>query len=169
MSNGKEIMKKRSLRTVFMLNAMFVASVGVLMIVIYLFYEVLVYNNVFVGFLGIWLGVLGLDLAVINLLYLEKNAPRSPITAMRHFIIKKVQYAKTMAYIFTAIGVFIGSFVLTMYRAATSGLIKVPAPITSQEVVPTLLLLISLPLLAYAIKREARKVIQLETENVTVA
>jgi len=169
MSDGKEIMKKRSLKTVLKLNALFVALVGVLVILIYLFYEVLLYNNAFMGFLGIWFGVLGLNLAVINLLYLEKHAPRSLNTAMRHLVIKKVQYAKTMTYIFTAIGVFMGSFVLAMYRASASGLIKVPAPITSQEIVPTLLLLISFPLLAYAIKREAEKVIQLEMENLTGA
>jgi len=167
MSEEKKVPKKKPLKDVIKLSAPLIPILGILAIIIYLFYRLLLYNNIFSGFLGIWLGVLELNIDVTYILYLEKNASRGPITRSRYLVIMSVQYAKTLVYILTAIDIFVGGFLLVMYGAATSGLTKIPAPITSWEAIVILLLLIPLPLLAHVTKREAEKVIRLETESAT--
>ena len=166
MSDRKKILKKKLLKEVIKLIAPLFLIVGIFVGVIYL-----PSNNIFMAFLSLWLVALDLNLIAIYYLYLEKDDLQSPITKRRLDAIKKVKLATVIAYIFTAIGIFGGSLLLALYliylRAIASGLTKVSAPITSQQVILTLLLLILLPLPAYVVKRETKKAIQLGMENVT--
>mgnify|MGYP001770614055 FL=1 len=171
MSDRKKISKKKLMKEAVKLIAPLIPILGILMIIAYLSYRWLLYNNMFTAFLDLWFIVLELDLDVSYILYLEKHSPQGPITETRSSIVKAVQVAKIAVYLTTATGIFAGSFLLIAYfvfqRAATSGLAKALAPISSQEAIVTSLLLVSLPLLAYVTKREAEKVIQIEMENAT--
>jgi len=161
MSDRKKVAKKKQPKIAIKLIAPSIPILGIAVIMVYLAYRYLFYNNVFTAFLGLWLAVLGFNLIVLYIKYLGKYGLWCSSAEMRLLATKTVQYAKIMAYIFTAVGVFAGSFLLAVYKVATSGLIKVPAPLTPQEAIVTLLLLVSFPLLAYVMKREAEKVTRL--------
>ena len=156
--------RKKLLKEIIKLIAPLFLIVGILVGVIYL-----PCNNVFMGFLALWLSVLDFNLIALYAVYLEKDDLQSPITKRRLGAIKKVKLATAIADIFTAIGIFGGSLLLALYliylRAVASGLTKVSAPITSQEAILTLLLLILLPLPAYVVKRETKKAIRQGMEN----
>jgi len=164
MSDRKKISKKKLLKEAIKLIAPLVPILGITVGVIYL-----PYNNSFMAFLGSWLSALDLNLIAIYYLYLWKDDLRSPITKRRLDAIKKVKLATTIAHIFTAIDIFAGGLLLALYliylRDVASGLTKVSAPITLQEAILTLLLLILLPLPAYIVKRETKKAIRLGMEN----
>ena len=130
------------------------------------------YNNIFMVFLGLWLAVLGLDLMMIQFIYIIYNAKdglRSPNPKRRRYAIKTMKLMAAVAYIITAIGIFEGGRILASYliylRAVASGLTKVSAPMTSQEAILILLLLVTLPIPAYIVRRETEKVIRLGMEN----
>ncbi|MFP3265777.1 MAG: hypothetical protein RXO54_08105 [Acidilobus sp.] len=171
MSDRKKVAKKKQPKIVIKLIAPLIPILGILAGFAYLLYEYIhFYNdNEFIAFLGLWLVALEFNLIVLYIKYLGKYGLWSSDVETRFLATKAVRFAKIMVYIFTAVGVFAGSFLLVVYKAATSGLNKVPAPLTSQEAALTLLLLILLPLLAYAVKKETEKAIRLGKESVTSA
>jgi len=174
MSDGKEISKKRLLKELIKLFAPLILILGIFAGIVYLCITYLPYsNNVFMMSLGLWLAALDGDLSALYVAYLAKGDLRSPITELRLKAIRDVMLTTTMAYIFTAIYIVVGSLVLITYliylRAVASGLTKIPAFLTSQQAILLLLLLIVLLPLVYVVKRETEKVIRLGTENVMIA
>jgi len=168
-SDRKNI-SKRKMKETFKLIAPSFPILAIFVGILYLYVKYPPFSSsLFIVFFGFWLGVLDASLIVIYYLYLAKQPPRSSTTESKLIAVKDTLMAKTMTYILIAIGIFVGSFLLVMYGVTTIGLIKAPAPITSQEAVPTLLMVVSLPSLAYVTKRAAEKAIQLEMENATDA
>jgi len=173
MSDRKEISKKKPLKEVIKLFALFAPLIPILGIyvgIVYLCFTYLPYNgNVFMVFLILWLTALDLNLIVLYAVYLKGDL-RSSITELRLKAIKQVKLMTTMAHIFTAISIIGGGLVLASYfiylRATASGLTKISTPPTSQQVILTLLLLIMLLPLVYVVKRETKKAIRLGMENV---
>ena len=174
MSDRKEISKKKPLKEVIKLFALFAPLIPILGIyvgIVYLCFTYLPYNgNVFMVFLILWLTALDLNLIALYAVYLAKGDLRSSITELRLKAIKQVKLMTTMAHIFTAISIIGGGLVLASYfiylRASASGLTKISTPPTSQQVILTLLLLIMLLPLVYVVKRETKKAIRLGMENV---
>jgi hypothetical protein len=168
MSDDKVIPKMRLSKEDIKLVALMAATVGIAVGV-----PRLPYNNIFMVFLGLWLDVLGLDLMLIQFIYVGKVGLRSPNPKRRRHAVKAAKLMVVIAYIITAIGIYGGGRILARYfvfqRAITSGLTKAPTIITPQEAILTLLLLILLPLPAYAVTREAEKAIRLGTEDVMSA
>jgi len=168
MSDRKEIPKKKLLKGFVKLTAPLYLIVGILVGNMYL-----PYNNGFMVFLHLWLLVLDFNLIALYYIYLSKYDLQSTITKRRLSAIKSVKLVTAIAHIFTALGIFGGGLVLASYfifqRAVTSGLTKVSTSMTSQEAVLTLLLLISLPIPAYIVKKETEKAIRLGMKNVTSA
>ena len=168
--NDRKKISRKTMKETFRLIAPSFPILGIFVGILYLYIKYPPFSSsLFIVFFGFWLGVLDVSLIVIYYLYLAKQPPRSSTAVSKLVAVKDTLLVKTMAYILIAIGIFVGSFILVMYGVTTLGLIKAPAPITSQEVVPTLLLVVSLPILAYVTKREAEKVIQIEMENATDA
>jgi len=173
MSDRKEISKKKPLKEVIKLFALFAPLIPILGIyvgIVYLCFTYLPYNgNVFMVFLILWLTALDLNLIVLYAVYLKGDL-QSSITELRLKAIKQVKLMTTMAHIFTAISIIGGGLVLASYfiylRASASGLTKISTPPTSQQVILTLLLLIMLLPLVYVVKRETKKAIRLGMENV---
>ena len=173
MSDRKEISKKKPLKEVIKLFALFAPLIPILGIyvgIVYLCFTYLPYNgNVFMVFLILWLTALDLNLIVLYAVYLKGDL-QSSITELRLKAIKQVKLMTTMAHIFTAISIIGGGLVLASYfiylRATASGLTKISTPPTSQQAILTLLLLIMLLPLAYVVKRETKKAIRLGMENV---
>ena len=54
---------------------------------------------------------------------------------------------------------------MAAYLIVTLGLTKLPAPMTPQEAILLLLLLVTLPIPAYVVRRETKKAIRLGMEN----
>ena len=170
MSDGKKIPKRNRSEIIIKLIAPLVAILGIDAGAIYLCIVAGILhlpniNNLFMAFLGLWLGALSTNLLAIYYIYLEKGDLRSPIAKRRLDAIKGVKLASKMAYTITAIIIFGGGLLLASYfiylRAVALGVTNVSAPMTSQEAIVTLLLLISLPLQVYAVRREAIKAIRL--------
>jgi uncharacterized membrane protein YidH (DUF202 family) len=168
MSDGKKMLKKKSLKEDIKLVAPLIPIVGIAMSIMFLHY-----NNAFMVFLCLWLVVLDYNLGALYGIYLSKDELRSPVAKRRLRAIRELKVETAMAYIITAIGILGGSLLLAAYliylRAVASGVTNIPAIITSQEAILTLLMLIPLPLLAYVVKRETEKAIRLGMENVTSA
>jgi len=160
MSNKRKVPKKKLLKVVMKLIAPLFPIVGIEVGAFYL-----PCSSEFMAFLRLWLLVLVVDLVALYYLYLAKYDLRSPDPKRRLGAIKGVKLMATIAHIFTAIGIFGGGLVLASYliylRAVASGLTKVTAPITSQQAILTLLLLILFPIPAYVVKRETKKAIRL--------
>ncbi|MFP3287979.1 MAG: hypothetical protein RXP86_12020 [Acidilobus sp.] len=170
MGDEKKITKRKRSKIIIMLIAPLVALLGIDAGAIYLCIVAGILhlpniNNLFIAFLGLWLGALSTNLLAIYYIHLEKGDLRSPIAKRRLDAIKGVKLASKMAYIITAIIVFGGGLLLASYfvylRAVALGVTNVSAPMTSQEAVLALLLLISLPIQAYFVRREAIKAIRL--------
>jgi len=174
MSDGKEISKKRLLKELIKLFAPLILILGIFAGIVYLCITYLPYsNNVFMMSLGLWLAALDGDLSALYVAYLAKGDLRSPITELRLKAIRDVMLTTTMAYIFTAIYIVVGSLVLITYliylRAVASGLTKIPAFLTYQQAILILLLLVVLLPLTYVVRRETRKAIRLGMENAMIA
>ena len=161
MSDEKKIPKKKSLKAIMKQVAPLVAILGIGAVDIYL----CIVASLFIMYLDIWLSVLFINLLVIYYIYLSKDDLRSPIAKRKLHAIKRVKLVTKIAYIVTAFAIFGGGLLLVAYfiylRAVASGITNIPAPISSQEAAITLLLLVSLPLQAYFVRREAIKAIRL--------
>jgi len=177
MSDRKEISKKKPLKEVIKLFALFAPLIPILGIyvgIVYLCFTYLPYNgNVFMVFLILWLTALDLNLIALYAVYLAKGDLWSSITELKHKAIRYVKLIIIMAYIYTAIYIVVGGLVLVTYliylRAVTSGLTKIPAFITYQQAILILLLLVVLLPLTYVVRRETKKAIRLGMENVMIA
>jgi len=171
MSDRKKIPKIWLLNDDIKLVALMVAIVGIAVSVPRLLYNYS--NNLFMLFLDLWLAILGFNLIVIYRIYQVKYSLRSRNPKRRRYAVMAVKLLVAIAYIITAIGVYGGGRILALYfvfqRAITSGLAKAPNIMTPLEAILTLLLLISLPLPAYVVTREAKKAIRLGMENVASA
>ena len=109
--------------------------------------------------------ILDFDIMALYYIYLSKDDLRSPNAKRRLSAIKGIKLEAAIAYIFTAGGIFTGGFVLASYLIVALGLTKLPAPMTSQEAILLLLLLVTLPIPAYVVRRETRKAIRLGMGN----
>jgi hypothetical protein len=165
MSDKKMITKKMLLKEVAKLYAPLIPITGIFMGATYLCSAYQSFNNEFVLFLTLWLYVLDFNFIALYIIYLFKDDLQSPITERRLSAVKKVKIMTTLAHIVTAITIFAGGLALASYliylRAVASGLTKVPAPMTSQEAILTVLLLILLPIPAYIVKKKTEKAIRL--------
>jgi len=127
------------------------------------------YSNVVLAFLRAWLLILDFDIMALCYTYLSKDDLRSPNAKRRLSAIKGIKLEAAIAYIFTAGGIFTGGFILATYliylRAVALGLTKLPAPMTPQEAILLLLLLVTLPIPAYVVRRETKKAIRLGMGN----
>jgi len=173
MSDRKEITKKKQLKEVIKLIAPLIPILGIFAGIVYICITYPPYsNNVFMMSLGLWLTALDGDISALYAVYLVKGL-RSSITELRYEDIRDVKLITIMAHIFTAIYIVVGGLVLVTYliylRAAASGLTKIPAPLTYQQAILILLLLIVLLPLAYVVRRETKKAIRLMTENAMTA
>ncbi len=126
-------------------------------------------NNVFMLSLNLWLIALDINLAAIIATYITKDLLQSSITGLRPRVIRNMKLITITVRIFTVIAIVLIGLVLVTYpiylRATASGLIKISAPLTSQQVIILLLLLVMLLPLAYIVRRETEKVIRLGMEN----
>ena len=160
MSGKKMITKKKPLKVFTKLIAPLIPILGIAIGLIYL-----PYNDAFMVFLSAWLLILDFNLIALYYIYLSKYDLLSPNAKRRLDAIKDVKLAATIAYIFAALGIFAGGLLLASYlvylRAVASGLTKISAPITSQQAILTILMLVTLPLPAYIVKRETVKAIRL--------
>jgi len=125
------------------------------------------YNNVVLAFLRAWLLILDFDIMALCYTYLSKDDLQSPNAKRRLNAIKGIKLEAAIAYIFTAGGIFTGGFILAAYLIVALGLTKLPAPMTSQEAILLLLLLVTLLIPAYVVRRETKKAIRLGMENAT--
>lgn len=125
------------------------------------------YNNVDLVFLRAWLLILDFDIMALYYIYLSKDDLQSPNAKRRLSAIKGIKLEAAIAYIFTACGIFTGGFALASYLIVALGLTKLPAPMTSQEAILLLLLLVTLLIPAYVVRRETKKAIRLGMENAT--
>jgi hypothetical protein len=174
MSDRKKVPKKKLLKVIIKLIAPLFLILGIFVGIIYLGTTYPPCNgNEFTDFLILWLGALEFNIAALYIIYLFKDDLRSSITKRRLGAIKKVKIMTTIAHIITAISIFGGGLVLASYliylRAVASGLTKITAPLTSQQAILTILLLILLPIPAYVVKRETVKAIRLGMGNATSA
>ena len=164
MSDKKLITKKMLLKEVAKLYAPLIPITGIFIGATYLCSACQPFGNEFVPFLVLWLYDLDLDLVALYTIYLFKDDLQSPITERRLSAVKKVKIMATLAHIVTAIIIFAGGLALASYliylRAVASGLTKVSAPMTSQEAVLTVLLLLWLPIPAYIVKKKTEKAIR---------
>jgi hypothetical protein len=166
MSDRKKIPKKKLLKVIIKLIAPLFPILGIFVGIVYLGTTYPPYNgNEFTDFLILWLGALEFDIVALYIIYLFKDDLRSSITKRRLGAVKKVKIMTAIAHIITAISIFGDGLILASYliylRAAASGLTKISAPLTSQEAILTILLLILLPVPAYVVKRESIKAIRL--------
>jgi hypothetical protein len=165
MGDEKIMPKKMKLKELVKLVAPLIPITGIFVGVVYLCFVYPSYNyNVFMMFLILWLTALDLNLIALYAVYLAKGDLWSSITELRLKAIRDVKLMSTLAHIFTAISIIGGGLALASYliyqRAIASGLTKVTAPMTSQEAILTVLLLILLPVPAYIVKRETEKAIR---------
>ena len=165
MSDKKVITKRTLLKEVAKLFAPLIPITAIFIGATYLCSACQSFNSEFVPFLVLWLYALDFDLVALYTIYLFKDDLRSPITERRLGAVKKVKTMTTLAHIVTAIIIFAGGLALASYliylRAVASGLTKLSAPMTSQEAILTVLLLILLPIPAYIVKRKTEKAIRL--------
>ncbi len=166
--------KKKPLKELAKLIAPLFLILGIYAGIVYLCITYPPYsNNVFMMTLGLWLAALDGDLSALYVAYLAKGDLRSSITELRRKAIRDVKLITIMAYIFTAIYIVIGGLVLVTYliylRAVASGLTKIPAPLTYQQAILILLLLVMLPIPTYVVRRETKKAIRLGMENAMTA
>ena len=173
-SDRKEISKKKLLKEVIKLSAPLIPILGIVVGIVYLYVAYPPFrNNLFMMSLGLWLAALNGDLSALYVAYLAKGDLRSPITELRLKAIRDVMLTTTMAYIFTAIYIVVGGLVLVTYliylRAVALGLTKIPAPLTYQQAILILLLLVTLLIPAYIVRRETKKAIRLGMENAMIA
>jgi hypothetical protein len=159
MSDRKMITKKQ-LKEVIMLIAPLIPIIGIPVSTIYR-----PYGNVFTAFLIAWLVILGFNLMALDHIYQFKDDLRSPNAKRRLRAIRGIKLEAAIAYIFTAGGIFTGGFLSASYLIVALGLTKLPAPMTSQEAILLLLLLVTLPIPAYVVRRETRKAIRLGMGN----
>jgi len=163
MSDGKMITKKQ-LKEVIMLIAPLIPIIGIPVSTIYR-----PYGNVFTAFLIAWLVILGFNLMALDHIYQFKDDLRSPNAKRRLRAIRGIKLEAAIAYAFTASGIFSGGLLLASYliylRAVALGLTKIPAPMTSQAVILITLLLVTLLIPAYVVRRETKKAIRLGMEN----
>jgi len=162
MSDKRMIAKKMSLKELIKLFAPLILILGIPIGSIYL-----PYNNAVLVFLHAWLLILVFDIMALDCIYLSKDDLRSPNAKRRLSAIRGIKLEAAIAYIFTACGIFTGGFVLASYLIVALGLTKLPAPMTSQEAIQILLLLVTLPIPAYIVRRETKKAIRLGMENAT--
>ena len=172
MSDRKEISKKKLLKEVIKLSAPLIPILGIVVGIVYLCVAYPPFrNNLFMMSLGLWLMALDGDLTALYAVYLAKGDLRSPITELRLKAIRDVKLITIMAHIFTAIYIVASGLVLVTYliylRAVASGLTKIPAPLTYQQAILILLLLVVLLPLTYVVRRETKKAIRLGMENAT--
>ncbi|MFP3320458.1 MAG: hypothetical protein RXO24_07830 [Acidilobus sp.] len=164
MSDRKMTTKKKLSKEDIKLIASLIPIIGIPIGSMYL-----PYNNAVLAFLRAWLLILDFDIMALYYSYLSKDDLRSPNAKRRCSAINGIKLEAAIAYIFTAGGIFTGGYVLASYliylRAVASGLTKITAPLTSQQAILTLLLLILLPLPAYIVRRETKKAIRLGIEN----
>jgi hypothetical protein len=164
MSDRKEISKKKPLKELIKLIAPLIPILGIPIGSVYL-----PHDNVFTAFLIAWLVILGFNLMALDYTYLSKDDLQSPNAKRRLRAINGIKLEAAIAYIFTACGIFTGGFVLASYliylRAVALGLTKLPAPMTPQEAILITLLLVTLPIPAYIVRRETKKAIRLGMEN----
>ena len=160
MSDRKQIPKKKLLKVILKVIVPLFLIDGIAAGIICQFH-----NNLFMLFLSFWLSALDIDLIALFYIYLSKGDLRSPITKKRLGAIKSVKLVAKIVYIFTAVVIFEGGLLLASYliylRAIALGLTRISAPITPQEAILTILMLILLPLPAYIVKRETVKAIRL--------
>ena len=127
------------------------------------------HDNVFTAFLIAWLVILGFNLMALDNIYPFKDDLQSPNAKRRLRAIRGIKLEAAIAYTFTACGIFSGGLLLASYliylRAVALGLTKVSAPMTSQEAILTVLLLVTLPIPAYIVRRETKKAIRLGMGN----
>jgi len=163
MSDRKTITKKQ-LKEVIKLIAPLFLIVGIPIGSAYL-----PYNNVVLVFLRAWLLILDFDIMALDYAYLSKDDLRSPNAKRRLRAINGIKLVAAIAYIATAGGIFTGGYVLVTYliylRDVALGLTKLPAPMTPQEAILFLLLLVTLPIPAYVVRRETKKAIRLGMGN----
>ena len=164
MSDRKQMPKRKPLKELIKPIMLLIPIIGIPVSIIYL-----PLDNAFMVFLIAWLLILDFNLMALNYTYLSKDDLQSPNAKRRLSAIRGIKLEAAIAYIFTACGIFTGGFVLTSYliylRAVASGLTKISAPITSQQAILTILLLILLPLPAYIVRRETKRAIRLGIEN----
>ncbi len=170
MSDKKVITKRMLLKKGIKLIVSLFPILGIYASIVYLFIIYPPFNgNDFTNFLLILLYALDLDLIALYTIYLFKDDLQSPIAERRLGAVKKVKIVTTIAHVVTAISIFGGGLALASYliylRAVASSLTKVSAPMTSQEAILTVLLLILLPIPAYVVKRETEKAIRLGMMN----
>ena len=158
--SGRKMTTKKSLKELIKPFAPLIPILGIPIGLIYL-----PYNNVLMAFLHAWLLILDFDLMALYYTYLSKDDLRSPNAKRRLSAIRSIKLQAAIAYIFTACGIFTGGLLLATYfiypRAVASGLTKLLAPMTSQEAILILLLLVTLPVPAYIVRRETEKAIRL--------
>jgi len=159
MSDRKTITKKQ-LKEVIKLIAPLFLIVGIPIGSAYL-----PYNNVVLVFLRAWLLILDFDIMALDFAYVSKDDLWSPNAKMRLRAINGIKAVAAIAYVFTACGIFTGGYVLASYLIAALGLTKLPAPMTPQEAILFLLLLVTLPIPAYVVRRETKKAIRLGMGN----
>ena len=163
MSDRKMITKKQ-LKEVIMLIAPLIPIIGIPVSTIYR-----PYGNVFTAFLIAWLVILGFNLMALDYIYQFKDDLRSPNAKRRLRAIRGIKAMAAIAYTFTACGIFSGGLALASYliylRAVALGLTKIPAPLTYQQAILILLLVVTLLIPAYVIRRETKKAIRLGMEN----
>jgi len=166
MSDRKQISRKKPLKELIKPFAPLIPILGIPIGSIYL-----PYNNAVLVFLHAWLLIQDFDLMALYYTYLSKDDLQSPNAKRRLSAIRGIKLEAAIAYIFTAGGIFTGGFVLASYliylRAVALGLTKLPAPMMSQEVILISLLLVTLPIPAYVVKRETKKAIRLGMKNAT--
>jgi hypothetical protein len=166
MSDRKQMPEKKLLKEYIMSIALLIPIIGILVSITYLPHDIIV-----TAFLVAWLVILDFDLMALDYTYLSKDDLRSPNAKRRLRAIRGIKLEAAIAYIFTACGIFTGGLVLASYliylRAVALGLTKLPAPMTSQEAIQILLLLVTLPIPAYVVRRETKKAIRLGMESAT--
>ena len=156
MSDRKQMTIKKPLKEFIKPFAPLILILGIPIGSIYL-----PYNNAVLVFLRAWLLILDFDLMALYYTYLSKDDLRSTNAKRRLSAINGIKLEAAIAYIFTACGIFTGGFILASYLIVALGLTKLPAPITSQEAILISLLVVTLPIPAYVVRRETKKAIRL--------